>query len=137
VNALERMWAALRPDGLLLDIRPAQQRPLVEVRWGESAVTVGQVNDLYRFETLRVADDALQTLVDARRFTREREVDFGFVYHFESVDAWLEYMSEHWNSAVLNADLIVRARDALLPGAEGELRIQRIIHAACLRRLHR
>ena len=135
MNALIRMWSALRPGGLLLDIRPAQQRPAVEICRGESAITIGEIDDLYRFVTLRVADDALQTLVDARRFTREREVDFGFVYHFDGVDAWLEYMAEHWNSTVLSADLIARARDTLSVGTESEVRIPRIIHATRLRRL--
>ena len=54
MNALERMWAALRPDGLLLDIRPAPQRPWVEVRRGESVAPLGQIDDSYRFGTLQV-----------------------------------------------------------------------------------
>ena len=77
----------------------------------------------------------MQTLVDAGRFVRERDVPFTFVYHLESVDAWLNYMAEHWSSAIISADVIARARDALPPGAEGELRIQRIIHATRLRRV--
>jgi hypothetical protein len=135
VNALERMWAVLRPDGLLLDIRPAPQRPWVEVRRSESVATLGQIDDSYRFGTLQVADAAVQTLVDAGRFARDRDGVFTFVYHLDSVDAWLEYMSENWNSATIAADVIARAREALPSGVEGEVRIPRIIRATRLRRV--
>ncbi len=135
MNALEKMWTALRPGGLLLDIRPAPQRPEVQIQRGESIATLGQIDDSYRFGTLQVADNAVQTLIDAGRFVRERDVSFTFVYHLESVDAWLEYMSENWNSATISPDLVARARQALPPGVEGELLIPRIIRATRLRRI--
>jgi hypothetical protein len=129
------MWNALRPGGLLLDIRPAPKRPWVQVWQGESVTTVGQIDDSYRFGTLKVADAAAQTMVDARRFARDRDATFTCVYHLESVDAWLEYMAEHWSSAIISADMIARAREALPPRVEGEVRIPRIIRATRLRRM--
>ena len=135
MNALERMWAALRPDGLLLDIRPAPERPWVQVWRGESVVTVGQIDDSYRFGTLKVADTAVQALVSAGRFAWDEDVTFTFMYHLDSVDAWLDYMAEHWSSAIIPADVIGPAREALPPGVEGEVRIPRIIRATRLRRI--
>jgi hypothetical protein len=129
------MWAALRPDGLLLDIRPAPERPWVQVWRGESVTMVGQIDDSYRFGTLQVADAAVQTVVDAGRFARDRDVSFTFIYHLDSVDAWLDYMAEHWSSARISADVIARAREALPSGAKGEVRIPRTICATRLRRV--
>ena len=133
MNALERMWAALRSDGLLLDIRPAPEHPWVQIQRGESMFNIGQIDDSYRIGTLQVADGALQTMIDAGRFARDRDVNFTFVYHLDSVDAWLEYMAEHWSSAIIATDVIARACDALPPGVEGEVRIPRIIRATRLR----
>jgi hypothetical protein len=135
VNALERIWNTLRPDGLLLDIRPAPKHPQVEVRRGESVTALGQIDDSYRISTLLVADAAVRTVVDAGQFAPERDERFTFVYHLESVDAWLDYMAEHWSSAIISADVIALACDALPPGVEGEVRIPRIIHATRLRRV--
>ncbi|HEX3272452.1 MAG TPA: hypothetical protein VHR15_17540 [Ktedonobacterales bacterium] len=135
MNALERMWAALRPGGLLLDIRPAPERPWVQVWRGENVTMVGQIDDSYRFGTLKVADAAVQAVVAAGRVARERDVTFTYLYHLYSVDAWLEYMAEHWSSALIPADVIARAREALPPGVEGEVRILRIIRATRLRRV--
>jgi hypothetical protein len=98
-------------------------------------MTVGQIDDTYRFGTLKVADAAVQTMVSAGRFSWDRDVGFTFIYHLESVDAWLEYMAENWNSAILSADMIARAREALPPGVEGEVLIPRIIRATRLRRI--
>ena len=135
MNAVERMWAALRPGGLLLDIRPATEHPRVEIQRGERVVTIGRIDDSYRIGTLLVADTAVQMVVDAGQFAWERDERFTFVYHVESVDAWLAYMAEHWSSAIISAEVIARACDALPPGVEGEVRIPRIIHATRLRRV--
>jgi hypothetical protein len=94
---------------------------------------VGRIDDTYRFGTLNVADAAVQTMVDAGRLARGRDVRFPFVYRVDSVDAWLDYMAEHWSSAVISTDVVARAREALPPGMEGEIRILRIIRATCLR----
>jgi hypothetical protein len=134
VDALERMRAALRPDGFLLDIRPKRARPWVEVQRAGATERLGQIDDSYRISTLEIADAALQTLIGARRFGLEQEMTFDYIYHCDDVDAWLAFMAEHWNSATVSDDVIARARTALAE-KEGELRIVRAIHAARYRRL--
>ena len=69
VHALESLYAALRPRGVLLDVRPAPTRPVVEVvHSGETAAQrwvqqLGRIDDSYRLETLAAADAALDTLI--------------------------------------------------------------------------
>jgi hypothetical protein len=140
VHALDTIHAALRPQGLLLDVRPEPRHPWVEVqrcaaaRVGERLERLGQVNDSYRHGTLAMADDALQTVIAAGRFARELGETFTFIYHFDSVDTWLTYLAEHWTSASFDPELIARAHAALPAGATGEVRILRDIHAARLRK---
>jgi hypothetical protein len=81
-----------------------------------------------------MADDALRTVIAAGRFAPERAESFSVVYHFESVAAWLDYISGHWTSATLDPELVARAHEALPTSTEGEVRILRAIHAARLRR---
>lgn len=125
----------LRPDGLLLDVRPAPEHPWVEFQRDGSIRRLGQIDDSYRHGTLAASDAALQALIDAGRFIREREVTFTFVYHFETVDEWLAHMAEHWSTGGVGDELARRARDTLPRGTSGELRIPRAIHAARLRRV--
>jgi hypothetical protein len=128
------MWTALRPGGALLDIRPAPERPWVQVWRGESVTLVGQIDDSYRFGTIQVADAALQTAIEAGRFVSEDDARFTFVYHLDSVDAWLAYMAEHWSSAIIDPETVARACEALPAGTEGDLRIPRVIRATRLRK---
>jgi hypothetical protein len=139
VRALETIHHSLRPDGLLLDVRPAPQHPWVVIYRGANhvdqtgrIVRVGQMDDSYRIETQVVADAAVQTMIAAGRFGRERAETFTVVYHFESVEAWLTYMADHWSSARISASLIEEAR-AELAREPGEVRVLRAIRAVRLR----
>lgn len=134
MHTLNTVHAALRTDGLLLDVRPARRHPRVEVQQGNTLIQLGQMDDSYRIGTQVTADAALKALIAAGRFLQERKTRFLFVYHFDTVDAWLGYMAEQWQSANISRTLIARVRDALPQGTEGEVRILRWIQAACLRR---
>src|SRR5215472_4071765 len=113
------MYTALRPQGLLLDVRPGPRHPLVAIQRGttvdgsERLVRLGRMDVSYRIETLAIADAAVQTMIDAGRFVREQVKTFTFVYHFDSVQAWLTYAAEHWSRAHISAPLIARAQDEL------------------------
>jgi hypothetical protein len=124
---------ALRPTGFLVDIRPAQQQPWLEVCRAEKCIRLGQIDDAYRMGTLAMADAALETVREAGFFEREEDITFPFIYHCGDVDTWLAYMADHWSSATVDSALIERAREALREDP-GDLRILRIIHAARLRR---
>ena len=67
---------ALRPGGLLVDIRPAQQQPCLEISRAETRARLGHIHDTYRMSTLAMADAALQTVIDAGLFVREEESTF-------------------------------------------------------------
>lgn len=133
MHALEMIHTALRPGGLLLDIRPAQQQPWLEISHAEMCTRLGHIHDTYRMSTLAMADAALETVIEAGLFEREEEITFPFVYHFGDLDAWLAYMADHWSSATVDATLTKRAQEALREDA-GSLRIPRAIRAARLRR---
>lgn len=97
-------------------------------------VRLGQMDDSYRIGTLAIADAALHTLVDAGRVVRERTQVFTFVYHFDSVDAWLAYMDEQWTSARISPELIARAEQEL-SGRIGEVCVLRTMRTSRFRRM--
>jgi SAM-dependent methyltransferase len=135
--ALDAIHTALRPDGLLLDVRPARRHPWVEVQQAhtQAPMRLGQINDAYRIGTQVAADAALQAMIAVGRLQQERKTRFLFVYHFETPDAWLDYMAADWQSARVSRRLIARVREALLTEPRGEVRILRWITAARYRRI--
>ena len=134
------MHSALRPRGLLLDVRPAPDHPWIAIKrvaatdGSERLIRLGQVDDSYRMGTLAIADAALQTVIAAGRFAPERAETFTFAYHFEGVEAMLAYMAERWSTAQVSDELIARVRGELAREA-GETLALRAIRAERLRRL--
>jgi hypothetical protein len=140
VHALESLHAALRPNGLIIDVRPAPVHPTVAFVPREvggrclQSVRLGQLDGSFRIGTLATADAALQTLIDAGQLVRDRAETFTFMYHFDSVPSWLTYMAEHWATVEIGEALIAHAQ-AELAVAPGEVQILRTMHASRLGRV--
>ena len=134
MHALSHIHAALRPAGLLLDLHPDAMHSQIEVCIGGAIHRLGQLDETLHIQDVRVARAARQTTIDAGLFVLEREIRFTFVSHFGAVEAWLTYMAEHAQKALIPAELVARARELLPPGAAGEVRVRRRIYAARLRR---
>lgn len=164
VHALDALHTVLRPRGVLLDIRPAPDDAWVEgarqrspsaippalppspapldERQDEHVVRLGQVHDPYRTETQVTAEAAMRAHVAAGSWVRERDETFTFIYHFDSVDAWLAHMDAHMSSAHMSAGLVARARRYMArqpattdpPREARELRLLRRMRASRLRR---
>ena len=135
MNALNTIYGALRPRGLLLNLHPEAAHSKIEARVGRKTIPLGQLDETQLIHDVTVARRGLQTVIDARRFVIEREVHFTYILHFGNVDEWLAYMAEHAKKAIIPAEVIARARAALPPGTVGELRRPREIYAARLRRV--
>jgi hypothetical protein len=134
VSALNTMHAALRPDGLLLDVHPEPEHATIEIHLGDRVERLGAIDQTVQIQSVVEGRAALQAAIDAGQWARERAVSFTFIYHCDSVDAWLKHLADRGSDAVIPEDLIARARELLTPG-KGELRMLRPMHAARLRRV--
>lgn len=132
MRALQNIHSALRPGGVLLDIHPEPKSPWLMAQRGGQMTSIGQLDETFRIGTVLSARAALQSVIDAGLFVHESEITFVFIYHFASVEAWLDHMAENWASARFPVDMVARAREAIATEG-GELRIPREIHAARLR----
>ena len=136
MRALRNIHSALRPGGLLLDIHPEPSHPQLEALTDGQATPIGSLDFSSRFRLVFAGRAALQSVVDAHLFVCERETTFVFIYHFATIDMWLDHVATRWSDARIPAGMTERARDLLATG-EGELRISREIHAARLRKPNR
>lgn len=93
VDALAQSHRLLKPAGMLVDIHPLPDPPLLEVsRQGThifSEVCPSQGADAYR-----QADQALEHAVQGRLFVREQSIVFDFRTYAPSVDALDEHLTE-------------------------------------------
>jgi hypothetical protein len=134
VHALENVHRALRPGGLLLDVRPEPGDAVVEVVSAGRAARIGVVEESERGDRIRRARAALTRIVRRGWLVRERAVRFRFVSHADTVDDWLAHREEKGATSVLDPALVEQAR-ALLAGGAGPLRLRERATATRYRRL--
>lgn len=84
-------------------------------------------------EHVRAAEAVLRDVVAAGVYVPEQSTTLPFIYHFDSVEAWLDYMQEWWAAAIIEREMVARAR-TLLADRNGEIRVRQTLRATRLRR---
>jgi hypothetical protein len=84
VHALEQIWKALRPGGLLIDVRPVSARWPMEILASGRVLRAGRIDDSPSAVDDRAANAAMRASV--RRFFRPvARAAFPFDYVWDSV----------------------------------------------------
>ena len=124
VHALERIWGALRPGGLLVDVRPVAARWPLEILADGQGIRAGRIDDSPNVVDDQAADVAIRTAVRRRFFRPTARATFPFDYIWDSVAEMSEYVTANWEGcAVLQSDLLARAY-SLERGFHGEKRVR-------------
>lgn len=125
VDALCRTRLWLKPDGVLIDLRPADTIPEVIVGSGARADVVGMLTvDDERHERHSAANRALAAVLDRHLFVLEEAREFTFLRYADSAEELREYIAEKWKQTRLGDAARLRAAAALRerPGARLWLR---------------
>lgn len=131
VHALDEIRRTLKPNGILIDIRPVEENWPVEVNASTGYQVAGRLTDL----PIAVADDeaafnAMREAKSRKWYIKEKEEEFAFFYYWDTPSEMKEFMDEEWEglekmdanvfSAVksawtmANADARVRVRVKML-----------------------
>ena len=131
VHALDEIRRTLKPDGVLIDIRPVEENWPVEVNASTGYQLAGRLTDL----PVAVADDeaafrAMREAESRRWYIKEKEEEFAFFYYWDTPSEMKEFMDEEWEGfekleesvfsvvksawTMANADARVRVRVKML-----------------------
>jgi hypothetical protein len=136
VHALEKIQQLLKPGGLLLDIHPTNELAALAVRLREQLIPAGWVNETDDYVEYEWADEALQRVVDDRRFTLERVGTFEFVWHADTMNDLRAYLAEEWKDAIIDDLTAMRVEELLkLPVHDKEILVSEAIRIARYRRV--
>jgi len=124
----------LRPGGKLLDLHPEPEHNRIEVRTGQGVKEVGRLDDSAYIRDVLHGREVMARLIRDGLFVKEREIVFDHIAHAANVDSWLEHRAEAGSRAVLDPEVVERAR-ALLGTHEGEILVQGRGYAVCLNRV--
>jgi hypothetical protein len=123
VDALRRARRWLKPDGCLIDLRPAELVPSVEIGApGRDPVRVGAlVVQPERYQRHAAADRALAAVLEQRLLNVEQAREFWFLRYADSPRELQEYIATRWQDTRL--DDATRARAERLLGGESNARL--------------
>jgi hypothetical protein len=131
VHALEKIKQLLTPHGLLLDIHPTNEMAALAVRLRKQIIPAGWVNETDDYVEYEWADEALQHMIDSKRFTLERAGTFEFVWHADSMSDLRAYLAEEWKDAIIDDLTAMRVEELLkLPAHDKEILVSEAIRIA-------
>src|SRR5262244_88470 len=97
VDALRRAWGWLKPEGRLIDVRPAHTIPEVVIGTGDQATVVGVLTvEAERHQRHAAANSALDDVLDRRLFVLEESREFAFLRYADSAEELRDYIAQKW-----------------------------------------
>jgi hypothetical protein len=136
VHALRNIWRALRPDGVLIDLQPTPDNPLLSVLSPTGAWPVGQLDYSADLPDLAAAEAALASACGQGWFELLESETFRFDVDCDTLDDFVLYQHGRYQPAANFEQLKYAAKELL--AAEGEsarLRIRRRIRLRTYSRL--
>ena len=125
VHALDEIRRTLKPNGILIDLRPVEENWLVEVSSSTGEQLAGRLSDT----PMGVADDqaafnAMKEVESRRWFIKEKEEDFAFFYYWDTPSEMKEFMEEEWvDFEKMEDDVYLKAK-SLWSQAEADARVR-------------
>ena len=111
VHALREIWRALKPGGLLLDLRPLAANMPVEILGVERTAVAGYLDTAPEaYADDRAADAALVTVEREGLFAREREGAFDFLWYWDTPEEMQAFIAEKWTDTRLPEEVLVETR---------------------------
>ncbi len=133
VHALNEIHRTLKPNGILIDLRPVEENWSVEVVSTSSTQRVSsagwQVSGRLIDQPIGVADDeaafkAMREVESNGWFIREKEEEFAFFYYWDTPSEMKEFMEEEWEDFEKLDEDVFRRTNSLWASANADARVR-------------
>lgn len=125
VHALREVHRVLAPRGILIDLRPFDDRWPVEVTSARETREVGRLLDLdSAISSDQAADGAVAQAAAEGRFTREAAEYFSFFYYWDTPNEMQEYIAEEWEDFNGLDEQTVQAARSVWAVADADSRVR-------------
>jgi hypothetical protein len=131
VHALDEIRRTIKPNGILIDLRPVEANWSVEVSSSAGHQLAGRLNDMPTgLEDDEAAFKAMREVESRKWYIKEKEEEFSFFYYWDTPSEMKDFMEDEWEDfekleddvfqktkslwALANADARVRVRMKML-----------------------
>ena len=122
VHALLECWRVLGREGKLIDLRPVQSNPSIEVITTSSHFVPGHIVDEADAADDMAADEAMIEVVRRGYFAPQMQDTFKFAVYWDTLEDLLAYADRKWSTIKLPPETRERARRCVA-GIDGRYRI--------------
>lgn len=125
VHALDEIRRTLKPNGLLIDLRPVEDNWTVEIPSSSGLQIAGRLTDM----SIGIADDAaafaaMKDVESRGWFVREREEEFAFFYYWNTPSEMKEWIDEEWDDFEKIEEDAYRKTQSLWASANADARVR-------------
>ena len=122
VHALLECWRVLGQEGKLIDLRPVQSNPPIEVITAGSHFVPGHIVDEEEAADDMAADEAMSEVVRRGYFAPQMQDSFKFAVYWDTLEELLAYADRKWRTTKLPPEVLERLR-RYVAGIDGRYRI--------------
>jgi len=125
VHALDEIRRTLKPNGILIDLRPVESNWSVEVSSSTGQQVAGRLNDM----PMGLADDeaafhAMREVESRRWYIKEKEDEFAFFYYWDTPSEMKEFMEDEWEDFEKMEDEVYLKVKSLWSQANADARVR-------------
>ncbi len=125
VHALEEILRTLKPDGILIDLRPVESNWPVEVSSSAGVQESGRLTDL----PAALADDeaafyAMREAESRSWVVKKKEEEFVFYYYWDTPSEMKEFMEVEWDGFEKLEEDVYQKTKSLWVSANADARIR-------------
>jgi hypothetical protein len=123
VHALDEIRRTLKPNGILIDLRPVQDHWTIEVASQKEIQVAGRLTDVPDGqEDDAAAFRAMRAVESKGWFTKAREEEFAFFYYWDTPSEMKEFVDNEWDNFEKIEDDVYRAARSLWAQANADAR---------------
>jgi hypothetical protein len=125
VHALREIRRVLAPDGILIDLRPLDERWPVEVASARETRQIGRLLDLeHAITSDESANRAMERMQADGLFARETQEFFPLFYYWDSPNEMQDFIREEWEDFNALEEETLRAARSAWAVADGDSRVR-------------
>lgn len=125
VHALDEIQRTLKPNGILLDLRPVEDNWQVEVVSSAGWQAAGRLSDLpAAVEDDEAAFHAMREAESNGWYIKEKEKEFDFFYYWDTPSEMKEFMESEWENFEKLEESVYRKTSSLWVSAGGDARVR-------------